>query len=725
MLKRTKPIAGMTFGVSVKGKPILVGALGQALSGVPATTAMHVRTGNMSESIMTTLLLQMVDHRKISLDDTVAKWYPDFPEADQVTVRMLASSTSGYGDYVTSDAWSDKFEADPFQRWTATELLDIAKTLPPLFPPGTSWAFSDTNFLLLGQILQQDGGKPYPSLARTTILDPLHMDQTRYSTTAAIPEPVLHAYSNERGKFEEVTYWSPSWAPNMGNGTSDVNDMLTWSRALGTGQVLTKRSHRLQTGDQNVGLGPLTEKTHYGMGAVITNDWIFTNPQVDGYNSVVAYLPERQVAVTVAQQYIPHAGDDRACRYAGIGFNRLAESIAHTCARCREPMLPAGDLKGTDGHDRRSRSSVTCNRLARQANDRGISPLVRAPRSRSSRKSGWAIEIIAFARSGIDFPLRLTMPYSVTDVHHVAAGCGDDIARRQVQHDPTPPHTGTFVGRRHADERLPAVRRVARADELELTAGSADVAVSVRLARRLTLEIHLGRVVDRHQPVVLHDQVRQVGHLDGLAREVGVVVHRVVERLRTEPEAAHDLAGLHVLRRSVHHAGPVQVDDPVGEHLGVDAEVAYAGLLEERAHGVRHRADADLQTRAVVDLRRDQTRDRAIGVGRRDARQLRQRVAAALDDVVDLALVQTVLDAVDIRERPGRSRRSTILARDATAPCQRFAAPKLKNPVAVGRSGPDHHDLGRIDEPAVVVGDLAEVARDVVLSAGVAFACRS
>ena len=77
---------------------------------------------------------------------------------------------------------------------------------------------------------------------------------------------------------------------------------------------------------------------------------------------------------------------------------------------------------------------------------------------------------------------------------------------------------------------------------------------------------------------------------------------------------------MHVFAAPVTTSGLVEVDDAVGEHLGVDAEVAHAALHQERAHGVRHRADADLQARAVVDLARDQPGDRAVGIGRRRVR---------------------------------------------------------------------------------------------------------
>ena len=139
--------------------------------------------------------------------------------------------------------------------------------------------------------------------------------------------------------------------------------------------------------------------------------------------------------------------------------------------------------------------------------------------------------------------------------------------------------------------------------------------------------------------------------LDRLARDVGVAVDRFVQRPRTETEAAHDLAGMQRLRGTGHDAGLVEIDDPVGEHLGVDAEVAHAALQQQRAHGIRHRADADLQTRAVFDLAGDQSRHGTVGISRCRVRQLGHRLTVTFDDVVDLADVEAVLDAVHVRQR--------------------------------------------------------------------------
>jgi D-alanyl-D-alanine carboxypeptidase len=92
------------FGVWIGGRKLVTGAYGEALPGVPATTADHFRIGNITESITTTLLLQFVDQGRMRLDDPLSKWLPSLPGAGQVTLGMLASSTSGYADYVTSPA---------------------------------------------------------------------------------------------------------------------------------------------------------------------------------------------------------------------------------------------------------------------------------------------------------------------------------------------------------------------------------------------------------------------------------------------------------------------------------------------------------------------------------------------------------------------------------------------------------------------------------------------
>src|SRR3954449_11820904 len=110
--------------VTVDGKEVVTQAVGESMTGVPATTAMHFRNGAVAISYVSTLLLKLVDQKKVSLEDKLSKWLPDFPNADRVTLGQLAQMTSGYPDYVIgNDAFSTALYADPFRQWTTQDIL--------------------------------------------------------------------------------------------------------------------------------------------------------------------------------------------------------------------------------------------------------------------------------------------------------------------------------------------------------------------------------------------------------------------------------------------------------------------------------------------------------------------------------------------------------------------------------------------------------------------------
>lgn len=95
-VSKKHPVRSTLFGVWVKGRPLVTGALGKARPGVPAKKAAHFRIGNVTESFTTSLLLQFVDDGLVSLDDPLSNWFPDLPDAQNVTLGMLARSVSGY-----------------------------------------------------------------------------------------------------------------------------------------------------------------------------------------------------------------------------------------------------------------------------------------------------------------------------------------------------------------------------------------------------------------------------------------------------------------------------------------------------------------------------------------------------------------------------------------------------------------------------------------------------
>src|SRR5262249_6426656 len=140
--------------------------------------------------------------------------------------------------------------------------------------------------------LRKVGRKPVGEQLQRQILGPLKLRNTRMTSAAVVPDPVLHGYTDERGIWEDCTFWSPSWDPSTGNMTSNLSDRRKWAAAVGTGSLLSKNSHARQFAPNTVGLGRLTDKFYYGLGAAVTNGWLLAGaPGLLGYTGIVAYLP--------------------------------------------------------------------------------------------------------------------------------------------------------------------------------------------------------------------------------------------------------------------------------------------------------------------------------------------------------------------------------------------------------------------------------------------------
>jgi CubicO group peptidase (beta-lactamase class C family) len=334
--------------VVIDGEEVVTEALGESMTGVPATTDMHFRNGAVAISYLSTLMLLFVDDGVITLDDPLSNWLPELPDSDQVTLKMLANMTAGYPDYVQNATLLDQLNEDPFKQYTAEELIQIGLSTPRVFEPGTNWDYSHTNYVILGRALERMGRQPMESLMQERILDPLGLKNTSTSSTPAIPEPVLHAFSSERRGalgidpgvrfIEESTFWNPSWTLAEGAiQTTNIYDMAATAIAIGTGELLTPESHEAQVSDELLGFGSvlegcpnchtLDEKYTYGLGIVLHDSWLLQNPLFFGYGATEAYLPERRIAVAVATTFGERSFDDQGNYQYGNASQRIFEEI--------------------------------------------------------------------------------------------------------------------------------------------------------------------------------------------------------------------------------------------------------------------------------------------------------------------------------------------------------------------------------------------------------------
>jgi CubicO group peptidase (beta-lactamase class C family) len=348
--------------VTVDGKEVLTQAVGDSMTGVPATTEMHFRNGAVAISYVSTLLLKLVDQKKLSLDDRLSKWLPDFPNAGRVTLGQLAQMTAGYPDYVIgNDQFDNQIYANPFQQMTTQDILAQISGRPLLYDPGTNWNYAHTDYVLLGLALEKATGQDMPTLLSNEVLGPLGLKSTTNSDTPEIPWPVLHTFSSERRKalkipagtpfYEESTYWNPSWTITHGAiETTNIYDMEATAVGIGSGKLLSAESYKKMVSTA------LRGKTHtqpgcptcfdqsegytYGLGIIISGDWLMQNPLFSGCAGVEAYLPAQKAAIAVAVTYAPEAFDDQGnySNQADILFRRIGAVVAPNAA----PPMPPG-----------------------------------------------------------------------------------------------------------------------------------------------------------------------------------------------------------------------------------------------------------------------------------------------------------------------------------------------------------------------------------------------
>ena len=200
------------------------------------------RVGSITKSFVATLTLQLVDRGAIVLDAPIATYLPHLlPDGAHITVRQLLQHTSGLFDYTGDPEFTKGLLAR--RSWHPRELVALSAKHDVLFPPGTQWSYSNTNYIVLGILVRTVGDAGMKQQLEDRIIGPLDLDSTRFYVHARhIVEPHSHGYAIRRsGDLWDVTSrFEPSWAWTAGALVSNDMDLATFYRALLSGQVLPK-----------------------------------------------------------------------------------------------------------------------------------------------------------------------------------------------------------------------------------------------------------------------------------------------------------------------------------------------------------------------------------------------------------------------------------------------------------------------------------------------------
>jgi len=231
------------------------------------------RAGSITKSFVAAVVLHLVGEGRIALDDPLERWLPGVvPGANGITVRHLLQHTSGIVNYTNTRDFRilyggvDAVVGNRYRSWTPQELLAFATGQPLLFEPGTSWTYSNTNYILLALVVEKATGNPYATEVERRILCPLGLRQTELpGTESSIAGPHPHGYlpREQDGTVEpvDITVFNPSVAGASGEVVTTTADLNSFFRALLSGRVL--RPAQLA---QMLSIRPTGRDYDYGLG---------------------------------------------------------------------------------------------------------------------------------------------------------------------------------------------------------------------------------------------------------------------------------------------------------------------------------------------------------------------------------------------------------------------------------------------------------------------------
>lgn len=296
-------IPGVIVGLWIPGESEWVSERGVAdvETGEPMSRDKQQKIGSITKTIIGTVMLQVIGEPEfdVSLDDTLDRWYPEFPEASKITVRMLLNHSSGIGE--SGQPQVDRICSDPYAIPTPDELIATGAATPRAdFAPGGGFEYANTNYFLLGGILEQVTGADLATLIDERITEPFGMDRSRFAPDGQVTAPLTHGYSlfcPSLGEPVDTLDWSngESWAG--GAMVSTLDDLRAWGEAIGEGAGVIPELQAARYADIAVVPGQIGGG--YGLGAGVEIDVdtgcitsVSHAGAEPGYGTNIAYYPK-------------------------------------------------------------------------------------------------------------------------------------------------------------------------------------------------------------------------------------------------------------------------------------------------------------------------------------------------------------------------------------------------------------------------------------------------
>lgn len=285
--------------ISRKGQVIYKKAFGMADMelNVPMQADMIFRIGSISKQFTGVAILQLVEKRKLSLQDDIKKFIPDYPtHGYTITVEHLLTHTSGIKSYTGMTEFESMMRKD----MKPLELIDVFKNQPMEFAPGSKWNYNNSGYILLGYIIEKVSGKSYEQYVQENLFTPAGMTRSGYGNDSRIILNRAKGYQQGKNGFENANYLSMTLPYAAGSLISTVEDLWKWNQALHSYKLVSKESLQKAFTDYKLIDG---KSTRYGYG------WSFSDVQgsatiehgggINGFVTDGIYLPAEDIFVAV------------------------------------------------------------------------------------------------------------------------------------------------------------------------------------------------------------------------------------------------------------------------------------------------------------------------------------------------------------------------------------------------------------------------------------------
>lgn len=264
----------------------------------------HFRVGSITKTFTATAILKQIEAGKLSFSSKLSEFVEGIPHGSEITVRDLLDMRSGVYEYEDDSTFKAEFELNHKLAFTPQKIVEIIKKATPEGAPNEKTTYSDSNYVLLGLILEKASGETAEAAITKDVIEPLKLEHTSFATTDTLPTPFAEGYQTFLFKplVKLSTEMNPYVIWTAGAIISTMGDLDKYAEDLGTGALLSAKMQ-----EERLKYCPIAysyegpSKFGYGLGIINFGNWLGHDGSLPGYNSETMYEPKTGAVITVME----------------------------------------------------------------------------------------------------------------------------------------------------------------------------------------------------------------------------------------------------------------------------------------------------------------------------------------------------------------------------------------------------------------------------------------